>query len=336
MHESAVTPAGTATPGPRALLARVASLKLTVAAIAWLAGAVAWSFDSGASATWSLAGPLALIAVNLVAAIAVHRPLRGNAPLLVFHLCLVAIVVLVAASRLTYLRGRAEVAQDATFTGMLVEREAGPLHPGGIEALRFVNQGFEIDYAAGRRRADTRNVVNWTDDGGGPRTTIVGDDIPLVLGNYRFYTSPNKGFAPRLLWTPKGGMPTRGTIHLPPYPVFESVQTVDWTPRGAARQLVVELLIDEVLIDPLRATRFTVPREPRLRVHDSESTVELRRGQSAEIAGGTLVFEDLVTWMGYSVHYDPAMPWLLAACVLACIAMGAYFLGRFRARPWNP
>lgn len=333
MHESALTPVAALSTRPARALA---SLKLTLAAILWLAAAVAWSFDTGASATWSLAAPLALIAVNLLAAVATHPAFRRNLPLLVFHLCLIAIVLLVAASRLTYLRGRAELSSGETFTGALVDREAGPLHAGALASVRFVNDGFEIDYAAGRRRADTRNTVRVAGPDGRPRAVVVGDDRPLVAAGYRFYTSPNKGFAPRLRWTPAGGEPMRGTVHMPPYPVYENVQVARWTPAGANVTLVIALEIGEVLIDPDRPARFRMPAAPRLVVGEGSDAVTLAPGAAASVAGGTLAFEGLTTWMGYTVHYDPAMPWLLAACLMACASIGAHFARRFRARPWNP
>ena len=31
--------------------------------------------------------------------------------------------------------------------------------------------------------------------------------------------------------------------------------------------------------------------------------------------GGTLVYEGLHSWMGYRVHHDPTLPWLLAAAL---------------------
>jgi len=41
-------------------------------------------------------------------------------------------------------------------------------------------------------------------------------------------------------------------------------------------------------------------------------------------------------WMGYTIHYDPTLPWLLAAAVAAVLALAAHFAEKFRERPWNP
>jgi cytochrome c biogenesis protein len=39
--------------------------------------------------------------------------------------------------------------------------------------------------------------------------------------------------------------------------------------------------------------------------------------------------------MGYSVFYDWTMPWLLAACTLAVLALGWHFWSKFSVRPWQ-
>ena len=62
---------------------------------------------------------------------------------------------------------------------------------------------------------------------------IIGDQTPLVLEGYRFYTTSNKGFAPVFVWQPAGGAAERGSVHLPPYPVLQFAQQVEWTPPGA-------------------------------------------------------------------------------------------------------
>lgn len=340
MHESTVRPAVAAPRREagtiaRALLSRLASPRVSLVAIAWLAVAVAWRFETDASATALLAAPCALTIANLLAAMALRPVFRVHTALLVFHVCLVVIVAALFVGRMTYFRGQAEVAQGESFAGQLIDAQAGPWNDGGVRRLRFTNEGFEIDYAPGRRRADTRHRVRWS-EGGEVREAVIGDDTPLVLGGYRFYTTPNKGFAPRLLWSPSRGEPSLGTVHLPPYPVYESAQAVQWQPPGLGRELTIELLIDETLIDPERASRFRLPSRPRLRVIDGATQWELAPGESLSLPEGSLRFERLVTWMGYAIDHDPAAAWLLAASVIACLSIGWHTLAHWRARPWNP
>jgi len=336
VHESAVNATRASRVGRRTTLAALASLKLSLAAIAALAVAVAWSFDQGTPATWTLAVPLALIALNIGAAIVVRTAFRAQPALLVFHVCLIVLVLLIAASRLTYLRGRVELAQGEVFAGELVEHEAGPLHPWGLARARFSHDGFDIDYEAGRRRGQTRNRVRWQDDDGRAREATIGDQVPLVLAGYRFYTSPNKGFAVRLAWRRPGQDPVHAVLNLPPYPVYERLQWVEWILPGTSERVSVELEVDAALIDPARAASFRLPSEPVVRVGAGADGTRLRAGERAELARGRLEFEGLGTWMGYTVHYDPFTPWLLATCVLATGALGVHLWRKFAAQPWNP
>ena len=49
----------------------------------------------------------------------------------------------------------------------------------------------------------------------------------------------------------------------------------------------------------------------------------------AEITG-RLVYDGLRTWMGYRVAYDPSLPWLLAAALLATLALALHATLRLR------
>ena len=163
----------------------------------------------------------------------------------------------------------------------------GSWHRGALERLAFRHEGFEIDYAPGRKRGATRNQVSWVDAQGGSHREVIGDHRPLVLDGYRIYTSPNKGFAPVLSWLPdaapppaagelgasagassgpstnavrprrRGGRPikTVGAVHLPSYPANELRQSIQWTlPDG--RSVWVKLDFDETLIDSEQVAAF--------------------------------------------------------------------------------
>jgi len=277
-----------------------------------------------------LAVVIGLLALNLGAALVVHPAFRRQLPLLVAHLALLALVLLVAAGRLLALDGRFELTQGEPFDGMLLDGQAGPLHVSRLQQLHFRHEGFEIDYAPGRKRGATRNAVVWVDDEGQPRSAVIGDHHPLLLQGHRIYTSPNKGFAPLLRWVPEQGEAQLGAVHLPSFPAQELHQSRAWTlPDG--REAWVMLQINQTLIDPLQATRFEMPRDFRLVVRIGEQRAELAPGQALQVPGGKLVFEELRTWMGYRVAYDPTLPWLLAAALLAALALGVHYLQKFRS-----
>lgn len=317
------------------MLRLVASLRLTLVILGLLALGTVAALTQTVPPTWALSVPLALCALNLGAAVATNAAFRRQLPLLVFHLALLAVIVLVAAGRMTYLKGHVEVSEGEVFAGNLTEAESGPWHVSRLDRVRFANLGFDIEYQPGIKRGGTQNRVAWLDVDGIERQGAIGDTVPLVLHGYRFYTSFNKGFAPKFLWQPASGAAHRGTIHLPAYPLHEYRQALEWTPPGSNLVLWTQLQFDEVLLDPARASHFRLPEKHRLVVRSGESRWELRPGEQLSLPGGVLHYEGLTAWMGYTVFYDWTIPWLLAACGLAVISLGLHFRTKFRSRPWD-
>lgn len=319
----------------RLRLAGLGSLRLTLWLLGLLGFAIAASYAGLADATWSLAMPFALLAANLSAAVATHPTFRTQGALLVFHLALIVVIVLAAAGRLTYLKGSVELSDGQTFDGTLTQRESGPLHSGGLARLRFANLGFEVHYQPGLKRTQTRNRVGFDTGHGVWREAVIGDDTPLRLDGFRVYTTSNKGFAPALAWLPNGvDAPVRGTIHMPSYPAQLPRQVLEWTPPGATQVLHTRLEIDDA-IDLARAWVLQVPEVHALAVRTGGTSVTLRPGESHRFTEGTLRYEGLRMWMGYTVSYDWTMPWLLAACALAVAALAWHFAAKFRRHPWQ-
>ena len=307
----------------RRLTAHFGSLRTTLALLVLLAAVVL-----ARPAFAPLALVLGLLAVNLVAALVVNPLLRRQLPLLVFHLALLALLLLVGLGRLTTLDGRFELTQGVPFDGRLMDQDAGPLYDAPLQRLAFAHHGFEIDYAPGRQRGATRNSVSWRGDDGATRSAVIGDHRPLVIDGHRIYTSPNKGFAPLLRWLPARGEPVLGAVHLPSFPVHELRQSREWAlPDG--REVWVMLQFDETLIDPDKAATFRLPTDHRLVVRIGALRAELAPGERVAIDGGSLVYEGLRTWMGYRVSYDPTLPWLLAASLLASLALAAHYVLKF-------
>jgi cytochrome c biogenesis protein len=305
------------------LVAHAGSLRATLAGLGLLAAVVL------ARPAWQpLALVIAALSINLLAALVQHPGLRRRLPLLVAHLALLALVTGVAIGRLSALDGRFELTQGVAFDGQLIDQASGPLYRQQLHRLAFRHEGFEIDYAPGRKRGATRNTVAWVDEAGQPQQAVIGDHHPLVLAGHRITTSPNKGFAPLLRWLPDQGAPLRGAVHLPSFPVHELRQSREWAlPDG--RSAWVLLQTDETLLDPQVAGSFRMPQQHRLVVRIGEQRAELVPGQGLRTTGGTLVYEGLRTWMGYRVAYDPTLPWLLAAALLAALALGAHYVQKF-------
>ncbi|MDO8991384.1 MAG: cytochrome c biogenesis protein ResB [Sideroxyarcus sp.] len=313
---------------------RLASPKLTLAGFALLGAAAIAVYQLGDSAAAWLAGPLLLLAVNLIGAVASNGVFRRQLPLLVFHLALIALVLLAAISRLTYLKGAADVTEGTAFGG-LWRQVAGPLHPDRLNEVQFINEGFDISYKPGPLRDLTLNRVRWIADDGRERVEQIADNRPLVSHGYRFYPSSNKGFAPVLLWLPKEGVPVLGAVHLPSFPVNRFTQSRDWRPAGAKSDIWIMLDVPEDLIPADRASRFNAPQQYPLVLRRGDLRREMRPGERVSLPDGDVEYRELRTWMGYSVFYDWTLPWMLSACVVAVLSMGAHFWNKFAAKPWN-
>lgn len=316
--------------------ARLASLNLTLAGLAALAVGVALYAASATPHAALVIAPLALLTLNLAAAIGTNGLFRRDMPMMVFHCALLAIVVLAAAGRLTHFKGQVELAEGEVFDGQVTVVEAGALHRGALERVRFVNDGFTIRYAPGLKRAETRNTLRVFDESGGVTAKVIGDNEPLQSHGYRFYTSFNKGFSLIFRWFPRtGGGAERGTVNLPAYPANEHRQALEWKLPANGPRLWTQLQFDKPPLDPEAETTFRKPEAHRVVLRIGTARWELEPGQQVAIDQGVLAYEGLTTWMGYTVFYDWTMPWLIAACLTAIAALAWHFTRKFARTPWD-
>lgn len=307
-------------------LRQLASLRLTLVGMGLLGVGAALSYDNPVSTpVWVLVAPLALLAVNLCAAILSNPHINRRGGLLVFHVGLLLIVVLAAVGRLTHMDGRIELTEGGAFAAEdLTDVQRGPWHAGRLARVQFVQGAYTVDYFPGMARGPTRSQVLTPDGQGGWEPRVVGDDTPLVLEGYRFYTTFNKGFAPILTWIPDRGEPATGSVHMPPYPLFEHRQANRWTPPGAEEiRFWLQL---ETGLNPQGEWQL-VPANTSgvLVVRTGERRVELRPGESQRLDGGVLRYERLSSWMGYKLFYDPTLHWLFIASMIAVLGLAAHF-----------
>lgn len=321
------------------LLSMLGSLKLTLVILAALGVGVIVAYQSETKTIWALVMPLTLCAVNLLAALASNPVFRRQIPLLVFHLALLAIILLVAVGRMTYLKGHLELVEGQEFDGVLTAQESGPWHLDRLSRVHFVNAGYTIDYAPGMRRGATQNRVLYRDGTGLQREAMIGDNVPLVLSGYRLYTSFNKGFAPTFMWYPAaaapGTPPLFGAVHLPAYPLHEYRQAMEWVLPGTEIKAWTMLQFDDVVLDPDKASTFRLPEKHKLVMRIGGQRRELVPGESLILPEGRLEYAGLRTWMGYTVFSDWTITWLLSASLLAVASLGWHFWRKFTARPWN-
>lgn len=314
-------------------LGALASLRLTLVGMAALGVAALASYrQAELSPTW-LAAPLALLAVNLLAALICRPQFRRQGGLLVFHVCLLAIIALAALGLMTRLQGRVELVEGQVFDpAAVVTVRQGPWHPHRLDRVRFEQGMIEVDYGPNLARGRTRSELTVAAGEQGLYRMRVGDTRPLSLAGYRFITTFNKGYAALLTWRGPDGETVRGAVHMPAYPLWEWKQQNRWTaPRGETLELELELP------EPARDRPWTLRSRNvggRLIVRVAgANAVTLQPGASASLGGGSLRFEGLRLWMGYRIEYNPALPWLFAAAVVGVAGLAWHFWGKFGPSP---
>jgi hypothetical protein len=320
------------------LLRRIASLKFTLAGMVLLGIGAGYSYGNPMGVpVWVLVVPLAWLAINLMAAIATNQRINQQPGLLVFHLSLLSIVLLAGLGRLTHLDAHMELTLGAEFhPERLLEVRAGPLHSGDLDQVHFIQGPYTVEYAPGVRRGLTHDHVKVRNEAGEWIDREIGDDRPLVVKRYRFYTTHNKGFTPILSWIPDdGGKAQTGAVNMPSYPLFDYKQDNQWTtPAGQSVKLWLQLktgLTEDAawVLDGNRASGVLV-----VTTADNERH-ELTAGESLPLQGGVLRYDALSTWMGYRVFYDPTIHWLFFVAITGVLGLAQYFWRKVNLQPWE-
>jgi len=307
------------------ILRQLGSHEVTLALLGAVALVVAGGLAAGIPVARWIVVPLGGLFVNLAAALVAQPTLRAQPMLFAFHAMLGVLLLLIAADRLTALRGHVEITEGAMFDPSIAEVEAGPLHPYHLDRVAFVQGPFEIRYMPGMKRRETISLLRIPEPGGRWTEARVGDDNALIFGDYRFYTSFNKGFAPVIAYTDAQGQEAVGAVHMPSYPLRDFEQGNDWTPPGGA-PLKFWLSIEEPIFNPDAEWVFRKPKDPTLVVIEGGgSRHPLALGQSVVLAGGASIrFEALRTWMGYTISANPFSAWMIASAIVAFIALAAH------------
>jgi len=295
--------------------------------LAVLAGVLLIHF-AGLDAAPALVPGAGVLVLNLLAALFTERGLHRNPGLLLFHLGLLGVTLLAAAGYLIRFEARIELVQGGRFDPAALQAvKAGWLHPDRLEGVRFIQGAFTVDYAPGLARGHTRSRVLLPDGRGGWTEREVGDDRPLIVDGYRFYTTWNKGFALVLSWLPAEAPPMTGAVHLPPYPGIEWKQENEWTIPGTDKVLRLRLELPPRPADEqawqLRGDRRT---DVHLRVQFPGGERRLDPGETLRLDEGVLRFEEVRGWMGYKVYYDPTLPWMFWTAIAGIAGLAWHYI----------
>lgn len=302
----------------------LASTRLTLIGFSALALAViALQFALPSANEWVVA-ILGVLTINLAVAITVKPRLHQEMGLFIFHLGLLVLLLLAGAGRLLHFDGHVEVMEGNFFSvDEVVIDSKGVLHGDGLQAVTFQQGQFSVGYAPGIKRARTHSEIKVPADSG-MTARVIGDDVPFMYHGFRFYTTHNKGLAAVLTWMPVNGDAITGAVHMPGYPLFDWKQDNRWHPPQGP-DLRFWLHLDT----PMREDRAWTLASERvagvLVVNTQGRRFEIKPGEELALAGGVLRFEELRGWMGYRIFFDPTLPWLLMAAVIAIIGLGIQF-----------
>ena len=318
------------------VIRRLASLKITLIGMGLLGLGAFQSYGNPVDVSaWVLIVPLAILGLNLASAIITNSRINQQPGLLVFHVCLLTIVTLAGFGRLTHLDAHIELAEAAVFTPeALMDISAGPGHSGAIEKVKFEQGAYTVEYGAGMQRGLTHNFVKIIQANGEGKVIEIGDDRPLVLEKYRFYTTHNKGFTAIVTWIADGQAPITGGINMPSYPLFDYKQDNSWrSPDGTELKLWLQLntgLTEDApwVLDGTKA-------EATLVITHGEQRDELNVGDSIKVGGGELRYDRLSTWMGYRVFYDPTIKWMFFVSVAGVLGLMHYFKQKLNLQAWE-
>jgi len=306
------------------MLKRLGSTRLTLLGFGALGLTLFAREMFGVPASWWVIMLLGVLALNLAAALIVRPRLRQETGLFIFHLALLALLILAGIGRLTHFDGHIEVMEGNAFSAReVVVDSRGPLHPDWLPSVNFHQGPFSVDYAPGVRRARTRTqIVVQTESG--TEVRALGDGVAFVARGFRFYTTHNKGIAVVLTWLPTNGEAITGAVHMPGYPLFDWKQDNRWQPPNGP-DIRFWLHLSTPLQDDRAWTLSSDHVTGTLVVNTQGRRIELMRGESVRFGGGELRFDELRGWMGYRIFFDPTLPWLFGSAIVAVIGLALQF-----------
>jgi cytochrome c biogenesis protein len=313
------------------LLKTIASLKLTLAGLAALiVNSFAISQWPDAAMPW-LVLPLSVLALNLFAALLVRHSFRQQAALLLFHVGLLAVLLLVAAGVLVRFDGSVEVVEGTAYDAAVVtDRGRGWLHPDRLHRVQFSQGPLEVNFLAGLQRDTTHSRVAVTRPDGIEVLRDIGDRQGFASHGYRFMTTFNKGYSVLLLWRDAAGNEALGTVNFPSFPEFEWKQRKEWT-TPAGERLAFELELVERVPEESPWTLRSRGADFEVGVSRSAGAQQtIGPGESIAVTGGEITIVDLRLWMGYRIDYNPLLPWLLTAAFLSLGALAVHMAQKFR------
>ncbi len=306
------------------------SLKFTLLVMAGLGVAALLSYKNPAISTLWVSLPLTILAINLLVVIFTNPIFRQQHGLLIFHIGLLAVILLALMDQMTRFEGRLEVTEGELFDAdsVMVVRQ-GPWHNNQLKQIAFSQNRITVDYAPNVRRGKTRSQILLPATENNESAVLIGDRQSWEAQGYRFLTTFNKGYSLILSWQDLSGNRITGAVNMPSYPLNEWKQENLWsTPAG--QELILKLDPGSA---PLKDRDWRLERVKasgaRLSIVDHGRTTTLVAGESLQLEQGRLRFESVRLWMGYRIDYQPWLIFQFFAAVLAISGLGFHFWKKF-------
>ncbi|WP_426417194.1 hypothetical protein [Aestuariirhabdus sp. LZHN29] len=312
------------------LLNWLGSMRLTLLSLIAFGAGVGAILQFDSPPTPALALGFCLLLLNLVFAILVKEKIRSSIALLLFHIALLVLMLLVIASRATYMKGWVTLAEGEQFTGFAGIKSQGWFHPEDHSSLGFYQGPFSIYFGPDGGRTDATSEVYLPDQ---QQRLMVGSQKPLKVSGYRFTLSRNIGFSALVRWRDPSGEQLVA-LRFPSQITQPDGQAVDWPRPDGKGQIWMGLeVLDERrhFFEP----EFRVPDNYQLILRLDDQRLILKPGENLNLKGAQLQLLGLERWIGYEVFYDWTMNWLLATCLFGILCLGWYLWQKTTSSRWN-
>jgi cytochrome c biogenesis protein len=321
----------------------LSSLKLTFVLLVLLLVVILIAYNFALSYVVLLALPLSFLSLNLVAAIITNKTFQKSFPLLLFHLTLLATVILVSLSQLTFLEGHVEVIEGEEFSGQLDEQKQGVFHQYNLPQYAFTNLAVQFDFTPNVSVTAKRSRVQ-VNDPAGSYEMVIGEHKPLIINNYRFYTTGNSGYSALFSWQAhrleeNNGVQRKaekitGAINFPAFLEHNFNQTNEWLIPNTDITLWIMLQPEEDILKEEIPMQLTPPENHQMIVRVGQQRRTLQVGQKLNLPEGELTYHGLRVWMGYKIHYDPYKAYMLMTSILTVLFLAWFFWRKFNNKSW--
>ncbi len=296
----------------------LASLKLTAALLGLLLAVLALYAREIVENEWPRIAILTALTANLLANMSLRPRLLRRPPLALFHLCLLAILLLSVGGRLVYYQAALQAAEGQRVKLSGVPSHHGPWAPARLMDLSIKPLRIETLYWYGDNPKSSDMEVELSYKNQLLVRGKVAPNEPLVHEGVRIYLSPTQGFAAIFSYSPSTGEDiSRGAIYFPEYRKLSQLQIQQMTVPGLGYQLNCTLNLTDLFSDQ-HAWGLEAPAGTTIRISsDGEDTdATLPVGGSLELPSGELRLESIVRYARITVDYDPTASWILLLLML--------------------